>query len=458
MRRRRVTDTLFLAALLSVSFIGLRWRVGSIEPKLADFFMGAFVVAYAVEAATERRRPTGPTRVVLGFAAALSVAYLASTPVIDGRAETVQYCKGIAYFALHFAFVAASVDLLASRPARFFRLAFGCLLVGLAANGAYAGLQLLMAGFFGRNVDRVLLSPLTGRPARSLSYGLMYGPDTLRGRGLTRDPNHLGAMLLIPTLAIVALSAWLPGLRRPRAAAAALAGILVVLVLTLSRSAGIGLIVGVVFLGLTARRRLLCRAVLLPAAAAALVLALIANHADTFERVLGARLGIYGFAGRQHFRTYELISPALSEHPFFGVGLNNFNLTYAQRILGTREASHSFYVQSLIETGVIGTTVFALFLAYAVYRLHGLHVIARGGNSLGVKALAAALGAGLVATLASNAFYMTMSFSYFFAFLIFVLAAVTCYAPSPPGSARSPGLTGSLRLSPTRQVRPPTGS
>ena len=458
MRRHRVTDMLFLAALFSVSFIGLRWRVGGMEPKLADFFMSAFVVAYAVEAATERRRPTRPTLIVLGFAAALTVAYLAAAPAIDGRAEAVQYCKGLAYFALHFAFVAAGVDLLASRPARFLRLAFGCLVVGLAANGAYAGLQLFLAGFFGRNVDTLLLSPLTRRLARSLSYGLMYGPDTLRGRGLTRDPNHLGAMLLIPTLTLVALSAWLPEVRRPRVVGTTLAGLLVILVLTLSRSAGIGLAVGVVFLGVTAGRRLLCRAVLLPAAAAVSALALIAKHADTFERVLGARLGIYGFAGRQHFRTYELIRPALSEHPFFGVGLNNFNLTYAQRILGTREASHSFYVQSLIETGLVGTTVFALFLGYVGFRLYELHVVARAGDALGVKALAAALGAGFAATLASNAFYMTMSFSYFFAFLIFVLAAATSCAPSSPVAARSPGINGSPRLSPTREVRRPAGS
>ena len=463
MSRRRVTDALFLAALVSVSFIGLRWRLAGIEPKLADFLMVGFVVAFVAEAATQRRRPTRPAVAVLGFAAALAVAYVAAAPVIDGRAERVQYCKGLVYFVVHFAFLAAGIDLLASRPPRFFRLAFGCLLVGLAANGAYGGLQLIAAAA-GHNLDASALSQLTGRPARSLSYGLMFGPDTPRARGLTRDPNHLAAMLLIPTLALVALSARLPELRRPRAGAAALTGLLVVLALTLSRSAGVGLAAGVLFLVLRDGRRLLCRAVLVPAAGSVCILAVIATNAETFERVLGARLGIYGFAGRQHFRTYELIRPALSEHPLFGVGLNNFNLTYAQRILGVREASHSFYVQSLIETGILGTAVFALFLAYVFYRLHALDDLARPHDAYRLKALASALGAALVATLVANVFYMTMSFSYFFAFLIFVVAAVDASVPQPvcasgvdPSSVTgaklprgSATVSVSLRLFPTR--------
>jgi O-antigen ligase len=427
--RRRVTDVLFLAALSTVSLIGLRWRIAGLQPKLADFLIVAFLVASLAEAAATRwRRPGRPVMVVLGFTAALAVAYLAAVPAIEERADFAQFCKGLAYFVLHFAFLAAGVSHLALRPPRFFRMALGCLLAGIAANGAYAGLQLVAAAT-GHNLDATVLSPLTGNPARSMDYGLMYGPDVLRARGVTRDPNHLGIMLLIPTLALVALSPRLTGLRRAYAAAVALAGLLVVLTLTLSRSAGVGLAAGLLFLVLVDGRRLVRRAVLVPAAAAVGALALVAANAETFERVLGARLGIYGFAGRQHFRTYELIRPALSEHLLFGVGLNNFTQTYAERVLGTLEASHSFYVQSLIETGILGGAVFALFLGYGVHRLRLLRASAQPHDAHSREVLASVLGAALVGTLAANAFYMTMSFSYFYAFLIFVMAAPTRFAP-----------------------------
>ncbi len=50
----------------------------------------------------------------------------------------------------------------------------------------------------------------------------------------------------------------------------------------------------------------------------------------------------------------------------------------------------------------------------------------------------AILGAALVGTLVANAFYMTMSFSYFYAFLIFPLAAAaSCGGKRTAGSARS---------------------
>jgi O-antigen ligase len=429
--RERVTDGLFLAALFSVSFIGLRWQFPAFEPKLADFFIVGFLIAFLIEVGTRRLwRPGRPVIVVLGFAAALATVYLAALPVIHGRTELVQYSKGIGYFALHFAFLAAGVHMLALRSAQFFHVALGCLLVGIAANGAYAGLQLIVA-LTGNDLDAAVLSPLTGRPARSMSYGLMYGPDAFRARGLTRDPNHLGVMLLLPTLALLALSARPRGLRHPRVAAAVLAGLFVVLALTLSRSAAAGLAVGVLILALAYGRRLLRRGVVVPAAIAAGGLALVATTAETSERVVGARLGVFGVAGRQHFRTYELIRPALSEDPLFGIGLNNFRQTYAQRVLGNLEASHSFYVQSLVETGILGSVVFALFLAYVIHRLRLLRALEQSedAQSTAALALATVLGAAFAGTLIANAFYMTMSFTYFYAFLIFVVAAATRFAP-----------------------------
>ncbi|MGE5273990.1 MAG: O-antigen ligase family protein [Verrucomicrobiota bacterium] len=433
MSRTRLADGLFLAALFSVSFIGLRWRLPGFQPKLADFLMFGFVIAFVVDVVVRRIRPVAPVVTALILAAALATAYLAALPAIDGRAGLTQFAKGIAYFGLHAAFLAAGVQWLSQRSPRFLGIALGCLLAGIAVNGLYAGLQLLAAAA-GWNLDAAVLSQLTDRPARSMTYGLMYGPDVPRARGLTRDPNHLGVMLLLPILALLALAPQLSRRRDRRAAAAGLACLLVVLALTLSRSAALGLLAGLVALALVpagARRMIPFRSLAAPAAAAATCLAVVAAlNAHTVEQVMEARLGLRGFAGRQHFHTYELIRPALSEHPLFGVGLNNFDLTYAERVLGIREASHSFYVQSLIETGFVGTALFAAFLVFAVHQLRVLRVCERQREAESV-AFARGLAAMLTATVVANAFYMTMSFSYFYALLVFVVGAATVAHAGP---------------------------
>jgi O-antigen ligase len=425
MTHRRVTDGLFLSALCTVSFIALRWPVAGVEPKLADAFIALFLSSYVAERLRSPRRPQKGAIAVLAWAAAIGVAYFVALPSISENAGRMQFAKAIAYFALHAAFLAAGVDHLSSRSPRFFRIAFGFLLAGIAANATYAAAQLVGATI-GFDVDHALLSRLTDAKARSMWYGVMYGPDVMRARGLVRDPNHLGVMLVIPTLALLAISARLQSFPRRRIAIFAAAALTLVLVLTLSRSALVGLAVGVLYLIATERRRLRFRVLLLPLATAALALGLVAAaNPHRAEHVALARLGLHGASGAQHFRTYLLIKPALQHHLLFGVGLNNFPLTYAQRVNGVLEASDSFYVQSLVEAGVIGSSLILLSLGFLLYRLHRLEP----------HPVAAVLGAPLVGTLAANAFYMTLTFTYVAAFLIFVVAAVT-HRPSDRGDAR----------------------
>jgi hypothetical protein len=441
MIRQRVIDTLFLAALFTVSFIALRWRVDGVEPKLADIFIVGFLVAYVAELARTRRHLCKPALIILGCAGVIAVAYLAALPAIDDHAGRVQFVKALCYFVLHAAFLAAGVDQLAVRSPRFFRIAFGCLLGGIAVNGAYAALQLVTA-MLGFNLDAAVLTPLTGAHARSVWYGVMYGPDVMRARGFTRDPNHLGVMLVVPALAFLALSATVRHARRP-AMAAWTAGLVFVLMLTLSRSAVVGLIAGVLFLVACQIRTIRLRAIVLPLAAAAAGLALIAAaNPERAEHVALARLGLHGFSGAQHFRTYLLIRPALENHLLFGVGLNNFPLTYAQHVNGVLEASDSFYVQSLVEAGVVGSAIILFVLVYLLLRL----------RQLDSHPLAPALGAALVGTLAANAFYMTLTFSYFAAFLIFVVAAIA----DPGVAARKSSDPRYITLS-KRYSRPRTG-
>jgi O-antigen ligase len=118
----------------------------------------------------------------------------------------------------------------------------------------------------------------------------------------------------------------------------------------------------------------------------------------------------------------------LSTNPFFGLGLNNFSVYYEFVTGRTNFGPHSFYVATLVETGLVGTALFAAFLVYLFRRLGTLRAIGRALGSPRVRPLAWGMTAALVGTIAANAFYLTMSFYYFFAFALLALAAPIVFA------------------------------
>ena len=122
-------------------------------------------------------------------------------------------------------------------------------------------------------------------------------------------------------------------------------------------------------------------------------------------------------------------------HPLFGLGFNNFSVYY-QFVTGkTNWGPHSFYVALVVETGVIGTVLFAVFLWYLFRRLKVARAmgralaVARDPVSARVRPLAWGLTAALVGTMAANAFYLTMISFYFYAFVLLVLALPVVFAP-----------------------------
>jgi hypothetical protein len=421
-RRQRISDVLFLGALFSVSFTALRWQIGGISPKLADFLILGFLVARGAETIAARNRRSNQVGVVLAFAVALALAYIVGAFALETPRGFVQFAKAYAYFVMHFAFLAAGLSYLASRSARFFHLSLAFVLLGLTANASYAALQLLAAKA-GHDLDALVVSRITNSASRSLSYGLLQGPEVLRVRGLTLDPNHLGIMLLIPVLTLAALSVRQP----PRARSLVLVGVVLVQIATLSRSALIGLAAGTAFLAVHYRQQFLSRAILVPTACVVAALTLVvARDADFYTRVFSSRMTIHSAAGFPHLHTYESVGHSLASHPLFGVGLNNFHLTYATRVGSHVEDALSFYVQSLVETGLVGTALLAIFLAYVFRRLHGMRRVERPGeeeDSNRREAISSGLTAALVGTLAANVSYSTMSFSYFYAFLLIALGA-----------------------------------
>jgi O-Antigen ligase len=161
---------------------------------------------------------------------------------------------------------------------------------------------------------------------------------------------------------------------------------------------------------------------------AAVVAVEIYRRPHFFHTVITSRLQRGGRSTRIHFQIYDFVPQVLHMHPLFGLGFNNFSVYY-QFVTGkTNWGPHSFYVALLVETGVVGTLLFALFIWYLFRRLKAARAIgralavARDPLAARVRPLAWGLTAALVGTMAANAFYLTMTFFYFYAFVLLVLA------------------------------------
>ncbi len=67
----------------------------------------------------------------------------------------------------------------------------------------------------------------------------------------------------------------------------------------------------------------------------------------------------------------------LHTHPLFGLGLNNFSVYYELVTGKTNWGPHSFYVALVVETGLVGTALFALFLVWVFLRLRAARALGR---------------------------------------------------------------------------------
>ena len=141
---------------------------------------------------------------------------------------------------------------------------------------------------------------------------------------------------------------------------------------------------------------------------------------------VGARSRVQTGGGSEtaHFQVYGFIPHVLHADPLFGLGLNNFSVYYEFVTGKTNWGPHSFYVALIVETGLVGTVA-----------LRGLPRAGCSGGSARparsaarsprprdplaarVRPLAWGCTAALAGTLAANAFYLTMQFYYFYAFL-----------------------------------------
>ena len=429
-RPNAVVDALFFATVFTVSFAKLQWEVAG-TLSLSDVLTAVFLVALAATriGTGDRHLAWGAAAAGLFFAAFLLV-YLIGFFNLETEQALAQWAKGMVKFLLHFLFLVAGVAYLVRRAESFYWTTLGVFMAGFVANAVYGIVQLGTAEVLGINLDQSVLSPLTGGASQINIYGAIEGASVFRPNALTGDPNHLGIELVIPLLVLTPLYLRLErGHRLKLPLAFTLAFLLLVELATLSRSGLLGLGAGVLVLALPYRHRIVSRDLLLPLGAVAVAIGVVlASRWDFFLQVLRSRVDTSAQSNSTHLDVYGFIPDVLSSHPFFGLGLNNFSVYYEFVTGRTNFGPHSFYVATMVETGLIGTALFGGFLVYVFKQLGRLRAIGRTLASPRIRPLAWGMTAALVGTIASNAFYLTMSFYYFFAFAMLALAAPVVFA------------------------------
>ncbi len=155
MRSGRAADLALLLSVFTITLVRLRWPVGGgNDVYLSDLTVAAFLGLFLVHRLVARDRNVPRTVVVLvAFLALLTVVYLVGYFNLETSADRSQFTKGLAKFALHFAFLIAAVAHLARRSTRFYWQTLGAFVAGMALNGAYAVLEFVYA-MGGRRVPR----------------------------------------------------------------------------------------------------------------------------------------------------------------------------------------------------------------------------------------------------------------------------------------------------------------
>jgi len=428
----KVSGALFLATLFVVTWEKVYWNVAG-AVGIADVLTILFLIAFAFEWGAPRFPRT--TAIVLGFFALLLVIYLVGFFNIDTKDSLDQWGKGMVKFVLHFLFLAAGVAYLARRSLGFYWRAVTVFTLGLVANSAYGVLQ-LAAARAGVNLDHLVLAPLTGGASSINVYGAIGGSTVYRPNALTGDPNHLAVMLCIPLLMLLPVYLRLERGHRLRVPLAlCLAFLFLVQLSTLSRSGLLGIFVGLLVLAIPYRHFVTSRALLVPLAGIAALLAVVVwERRHYFTVLIKSRIQTGGRSESAHFQVYDFVPQILHSHPLFGLGLNTFSVYYEFVTGKSNWGPHSFYVALIVETGLVGAVAFFVFLRYLFARLAaaralGRHLAAEGvALAARVRPLAWGMTAALAGTMAANLFYLTMQFYYFYAFATLVLALPLVFA------------------------------
>jgi O-antigen ligase len=425
----RLVPFFFLATCFCCTFAKVQWSAGG-NLFLADLTCGGFLLFYALDRLGRRPQPAPRTAAVLtGFLLAFLLVYLIGFFNLETGQALDQFVKGLTKWLLHFGFLIAGVVYLSRKSLDFYWRTLAWFLGGIAANGAYGILQLLSAQA-GHNLDALVLEPLTRGASQINIYGAVNGASVYRPNALTGDPNHLGIELLLPILILSPLYLRLErGHRLRTPLAIVVAFLLLVELATLSRSGILGLIVGAIVLLIPYRHLLFSRLAILPLALVALPVAFeLYRRRHFFGVVLKSRIQTGGSSTSAHLGVYDFIPQVLHQHPFFGLGFNNFSVYYEFVTGKTNWGPHSYYVMLIVEGGLVGAALFVVFLWWLFRRLGAARKLGQALAAAGdpraarLRPLAWGMTAALAGTLAANAFYLTIPFLYFYVFVMLALA------------------------------------
>jgi hypothetical protein len=431
----RLVPFFFFATCFCCTFAKVQWSAGG-NLFLADLTCGGFLLFFALDRLGRRPQPAPRTAaILLAFLLAFLLVYLVGFFNLETGQALDQFVKGLTKWLLHFGFLIAGVVYLSRKSLAFYWRALAWFLAGIAANGAYGILQLLAAQA-GRNLDTLFLNPITGGASQINIYGAVNGASVYRPNALTGDPNHLGIELLLPILILTPLYLRLERGHRLRTPLAfLLAFLLLVELATLSRSGILGLTVGAIVLLIPYRHLLFSRLAILPLVLVTIPVAFELYHRrHFFSVVLRSRVQTGGSSTSAHLGVYDFIPQVLHQHPLFGLGFNNFSVYYEFVTGKTNWGPHSYYVMLIVEGGLVGTALFAVFLWWLFRRLGAARKLgqelAAAGDPLAarLRPLSWGMTAALAGTLASNAFYLTIPFLYFYVFVMFALALPAVFA------------------------------
>jgi hypothetical protein len=442
---RRSVELLFLWAILTVTWATVRLDTSLVSLTYSDLLISAFLVAFAWD--RFRRRDTTMPRsavTVAGFMLVFLAVYLCGYFDLQTKQALAFWIKGIGAWLAHALFLVCGVALLARSGRRLYLRSVRWFTAGIAISAVYGVVQLAVKIAAGVNLDEIVVGGLTfgrGHTTGINIYGQVGGTSNIyRINALSGDPNHLGVILCVPLLTL--LPFYLAHPRGRRRIGLLLLFLLAVQVLTLSRSAALGDVVGLAIL-LPWIRPILPRARTIGASLAgvAALAAIVYSTSHFVQTVVHSRTNVSGRGTLVHFQFYQLVPPALDPNPLFGMGFNTFAVFY-QYVTGKADFSpHSFWIATLVETGMAGLCV---YLAWFGYLTLSAAAVGRSSDEDAAR-FGSGMLAALAATAAANFFYLTMQFSYFFVLAMLVVSGALLFAPARvPRRAAVPAAAGAL--------------
>jgi len=259
------------------------------------------------------------------------------------------------------------------------------------------------------------------------------------------DPNFMAAHLVVAALVALGLAGTQ---RRWPLWALSAAGLLGVVAVTLSRSAWVGVVVGVVVLALIAGRRVRRAALVVVAATLALGVLLVGPQAIVDRAASTIEVGDDSSNNTRLFMIRAALE-MFADHPVLGTGLGTFDRVYPSYRLPEADSGidhpHQVPLTLMAEAGIGG--VAAMFVVLVTGTAAGLRV-ARGGP-IHERAIPAALAA--LAVGAFFQYYLFFEVGWLFIGLLGASVTGACariaespMTPLPAGGAPGAGVTESI--------------